>query len=122
MQYDAAASGGGSVRGAANFFRRTPPVHLLNLRPTHPPADFFFFWFFFVRFRAFLGKGSSKTPYKYSKTFLPYEKKSTKISLSAFPRLFLFIAVSGVSQRWDFKNTTKTFCKKNRVEKFLQKI
>ena len=42
-----------------------PPVHLLNLRPTHPPSDFFFSWLFFlVRFWAFLSKGSSKTRFK----------------------------------------------------------
>jgi hypothetical protein len=34
-------------------------------------------------------------------------KKSTKISMSVLPRLFCFIAFAGVSQRWEFKNTTK---------------
>jgi hypothetical protein len=37
-----------------------PPVHLLNLRPTHPPSDFFFLTFSLVRFWAFLGKGVQK--------------------------------------------------------------
>jgi hypothetical protein len=32
--------------------------------------------------------------------------------------LFVF---SGVSQRWEFKNTTKNVLQKNRIEKFLQK-
>jgi hypothetical protein len=45
--------------------------------------------------------------------------------MSLFPRLFCFIAVSGVSQRWELKKYyknyyKKTFCKINRVEKFLQ--
>jgi hypothetical protein len=81
--------------------------------------------FFLVRFWAFLGEGSSKTPLKYfgkksvSKTF---PKISTKISMSVFPRLFLFFAFSGVFQRREFKDTTKNVLQKNRVEKFLQKI
>jgi hypothetical protein len=43
-----------------------------------------------------------------SKTF---PKKSTEISMSVFPRLFFCLAFPGVSQRWEFKNTTKTFYK-----------
>jgi hypothetical protein len=38
-----------------------------------------------------------------------------------FLNFFGFIAFSGVFQRWELKNTTKKR-KKNRVEKFLQKI
>jgi hypothetical protein len=42
--------------------------------------------------------------------------------MSVFLRLYFgFIAFSGVSQRWEFKNTTKNVLQKNRVEKFLQK-
>jgi hypothetical protein len=36
-----------------------------------------------------------------------FSNKSTKNSMAVFPRLFCFIAVSGVSPRWEFKNTTK---------------
>jgi hypothetical protein len=32
--------------------------------------------------------------------------------MSGFPRLFCFIAFSGVSQRWQIKKIQKTFCKK----------
>jgi hypothetical protein len=56
-------------RGASKKKSTDPPVHLLNLRPTHPPPDFFFLDFFLVRFWAFLGKGSSETP-QTTKTFL----------------------------------------------------
>jgi hypothetical protein len=38
------------TRGRQNKIRRTPPVHLLNRRPTHPPSDFFFLGFFFSTF------------------------------------------------------------------------
>jgi hypothetical protein len=69
----------------------------------------------------FLGKGSSKTPYKYfCKKSMP--KNSTKLSMSAFPRLFCFIAVSGVSQRWELKNTTKSFTKKIVSKGFYKKF
>jgi hypothetical protein len=54
-----------------------------------------------------------------SKTF---PKISTKISMPVFLDFFCFIAFSNVSQRWEFKNTTKNVFQKNRVEKFLQKI
>jgi hypothetical protein len=48
-----------------------------------------------------------------SKTFS--KKNDKKIDVG-------FIAFSGVSQRWEFKNTTKKrFLSKNRAEKFLQK-
>jgi hypothetical protein len=104
-------------RGAAKTKSTDPPVHLLNPRPTHPPSDL-------VRFWAFLGKGSSKTPQTYlykksmSKTF---PKKSTNISMSVFSRLF-FIAFSGVSQRWEFKSTTKNVLQKKSCRKVCTKI
>jgi hypothetical protein len=57
------------TRGAGKKQSTDPPVHLLNLRPTHPPSDFFFFLtFFLVRFWAFLGKGSSIQKHHNSKT------------------------------------------------------
>jgi hypothetical protein len=37
--------------------------------------------------------------------------------MSVFPRRFCFIAFPGVSQRWEFKNTTKNVLQNNRVEK-----
>jgi hypothetical protein len=56
-----------------------------------------------------------------SKTF-PFPKKDAQNFDAVFPRLFFcFIAFSGVSQRREFKNTTKKRFEKNRVEKFLPK-
>jgi hypothetical protein len=102
------------LRGAAQ--KNDGPPRTFAKSQTHPPADFFFPWHFvLVRFRAFLGKGSSKTPYKYfckksmSKTFP--EKNRQKFRCQFFLDLFRFIAVSGVSQRWEFKNTTFFFAK-----------
>jgi hypothetical protein len=45
-----------------------------------------------------------------------------KISMSVFPRLFLFYRVFGCFLAMGFKSTTKNVLQKNRVEKFLQKI
>jgi hypothetical protein len=47
---------------AKNINKSTdPPVHLLNLRPTYPPSDFFFRPFFLVRFWAcFSARGVQK--------------------------------------------------------------
>jgi hypothetical protein len=106
--------------------RRTPPVHLLNLRPTHPPSELFFLDFFLARFWAFLGKGSSKTPYKYfckksmSKTF---PKISTKISMSVFPRLFWFHRVFGCFSAMGVqKHYKKRFAKKIVSKSFYKKF
>jgi hypothetical protein len=41
--------------------------------------------------------------------------------MSVFTRFFCVIAFSGVSQRWEFKSTTKKVLQKNRVEKFYKK-
>jgi hypothetical protein len=83
-------------------------VHLISPRPTHPPADFFL-----VSFWAFLGKRqrefkNTKKTYAYKKSMSKTSsEKSTTISVSGFPRFFGFIAFLGVSQRWEFKSTTK---------------
>jgi hypothetical protein len=72
------------TRGAGKNKSTDPPVHLLNLRPTHPPPDFFFSWhFFLVRFWAFLGKGSSKTPQKYL-----YKRTMSKKKIKNFDKNF----------------------------------
>jgi hypothetical protein len=85
--------------------------------------------FFFSTFSGVSRQGEFKNTTHHGHIFAkspcrkPFPKKSTKISMSVFPRLFFcFIAFSGVSQRWEFKNTTKNVLQKNRVEKFLQKI
>jgi hypothetical protein len=56
---------------------------LLNLRPTHPPTDFFSLGFFLVRFWAFLGKESPKTPLKYF-----YKKSMSKTKIKHFDNNF----------------------------------
>jgi hypothetical protein len=67
---------------------------------------------------------SSKTPSTYfckksrSKAFPKKIGKNFDVRFSS--TFFCFIAFSGVSQRWEFKNTQKTFYKKHRVEKFTK--
>jgi hypothetical protein len=82
-----------------------------------------FSWLFvLVRFWAFLSKGSSKIPLKYC----PYPYVFKKSMSKAFSETIdqknnvSFIAFSGVSQRREFKNTTKNVLQNDRVEKFLQ--
>jgi hypothetical protein len=110
---------GDEDEGAAKKFDG-PPVHLLNPRPTHHPT-FFSLIFFEVSFWAFLGKVITKTPHiffcKKSMSKAP-PKKSTHVSMSVFPRLFRVFLSDGNSS----KTLQKTFYKKNRVEKLLQKI
>jgi hypothetical protein len=90
--------GGTSVRRTLkqNKKRRTP-VHLLNPRRDPPTRRLFFL----LRFGAFLGKGSSKTPLKYfckksmSKTFSNQIDKNYDVSFSS--SFFCVIAFSGFS-------------------------
>jgi hypothetical protein len=51
-----------------------------------------------------------KNPGKINKTF--------DVSFSSI--FFGFIAFSGASQRWEFKNTTKNVLQENRVGKFVE--
>jgi hypothetical protein len=90
-------------------------VHVLNLKPTHPPAGFKK-----ERKNSVFGRFSARGVQKHHKTVFTkspcrkrFPKKSTKISMSVFPRLFLFYRGFGCSQRWEFKNTTKAFKKKS---------
>jgi hypothetical protein len=46
--------------GPAKKKSTDPPVHLLNLRPTHPPPDFFFLTFFFSAFLGVSRQGEFK--------------------------------------------------------------
>jgi hypothetical protein len=110
-------------RGAAKTKSTGPSIHLLNPSPTRPPADFLFLGFYFiVRFWAFLGKGSSKTPYKYfckksmSKTF---SKKVDEHFDGSFSSTF-FVISRFLGDR-SSKTLQKSFCQNSRVEKFLQR-
>jgi hypothetical protein len=107
-------------RGAGKKNRRTPPVHLLNPRPTHPPVEFIFLRFCSVRFWTLLGKGSSKTPLKHfckkcmSKTFF-----IKTISMSVFLDFF-WVCLSDRSSETPRKTfyqkiVTKIFCKSSRL-------
>jgi hypothetical protein len=93
-------------RGAGKNKSTDPPplpVHLLNPRPTHPPADFFFLIFL----STFLGRFWARGVHKHHKIF----DKNFDVSVSS---TFLVIAFSVVSQRREFKNTTKKVVQKNR--------
>jgi hypothetical protein len=104
-----------------------PCVYVINFRGTNQPQSTIFLGFFLVRFWAFLGEGSSKTRLlkKMQKVHVKNfsrenSQKIDKISMLFFLDFFCFIAFSGASLRWEFKNTTKNVLQNNRVEKFLQ--
>jgi hypothetical protein len=116
------------MRGAGQKKSTDPPVNLLSInpRPTHPPPSGLFspLAFLLVRFWAFLGKGSSKTPYKYflQKVDVDVEnffQKNRQKFRSVFD-FFCFVAFSGVSQRREFKNTTKNVSQKNVSKSFAK--
>jgi hypothetical protein len=106
-----------NVEGPPKKNRRTPRT--LTKSPTHPPTIrlFFFLDFFLVRFWAFLGKGSSKTPQKYfckksmSKTFSKISTKNFDDSFSS--TFFLFYRVFGCFSAMGVqKHNKKRFTKK----------
>jgi hypothetical protein len=101
----------------------TPPPSTIAKSQTHPPA----IRLFLVRFGAFLGKGGSKTPlnYYYKKVhvenFSQTPKKTTKIPMPVFLDFFVLSRFRVFLSDGVQKHYKKTFCKKNRVEKLLQK-
>ena len=111
--------------GPAKKKSTDPPVHFLNLRPTHPPSDFFFLTFFFSTFLGVSRQGEFKNTIK---IFLQkvhvenfFQNFDKKFRCQFFLDFFCFIAFSGVSQRWEFKNTTKNVLQKKSCRKVFTK-
>jgi hypothetical protein len=110
------------TEGPAKKNRRAP-----HPPTTHPPADLLFplenWKGLLVRFGAFLGKGSTKAPYiifANSPCQKLFPTKSTKISMSVFPRFFLFYRVFRCFPAMGVQKHHETRFEKNRVERFLQ--
>jgi hypothetical protein len=102
-----------------------PPRTFAKSQTHLPTIQLFFLIFFksvFGRFLASMARGVYKNIFAKRPRRQLFPKKTTKISMSVFPRFFYFIAFSGVSQRWKLKKTTTNVLQKNRVERFLQKI
>jgi hypothetical protein len=104
------------------------PPRAFTKSQTHPPTPptFFFLTFYLVRFWAFLGKGSSKTPLKY------FCKKSMS---KTFPKILIFFfdvsfsSIFFVLSRFrvflsdgSSKTLQKTFCKKIVSKSFYKKF
>jgi hypothetical protein len=79
-----------------------------------------------VRFRAFLGKGSSEfkntTQIFLQKVYIEniFQKKRQSFDVS-FPLGFFFYRGFGVSQRWEFKPTTKNVLQNKSCRKLFTK-
>jgi hypothetical protein len=97
----------------------SPPPGRSAISGTYLPTEFLFLIRFLVRAGAFFGKGRSKThqPCFCKESMSKYfQKENDKFFNVSFSSVFCFIALLGVSHRWEFENTTK-----NRVEKLVQK-
>jgi hypothetical protein len=103
---------------------------LPNPKPIHPPPDFFFLDFFLVRFWAFLGEGSSKTP-QTTKMFLQkvnvenFSQNNRNFFDVSFSSTFLFYRVFGCFstigvQKHYKKRFTKKIVSKSFYKKFDQ--
>jgi hypothetical protein len=92
-----------------------PPVHLLDLRPTHPPSAFFFLIFFLSTFLGVSRQGEFKNTIKIFgqkvrvKNFSQNFDKNFDVSFSS---TFLFYRVFGCFLAMGVQNATKKFCKK----------
>jgi hypothetical protein len=108
-------------------------VYFPNPIPTHPPTDFFFYvqdLFVCLSFRRYSVRRVPKhhKPWHSFLQKVHVEKVSqknqdlTNKNLNArCPSICCcFVKFWSVSRRWEFKNTTKNFVPKARVEKFLQ--
>jgi hypothetical protein len=118
---------GPNPRGAAKNKSTDPPVHLLNSRPTHPPSDFFFFTFFWGTFLGVSRQAEFKNTTKmclqkvHAENFV--QNNRPKFRCQFFLDFFLFYRVFGCFEAMGVqRHYKKTFYKKNRVEKFLQKF
>jgi hypothetical protein len=93
-------------RGAGQKKSTDPPVYLLNLRPTHPPSDFFFLDFFLVRFfntiKIFLQKVHVEKKSKYFDKNFDVSFPSTFFVLSRF-RVFFSDGSSKALQKTFYK-------------------
>jgi hypothetical protein len=107
------------VRGAANNKMNGHPVHLLNPRPSQPPAELFL-EYVFGRFSATRGvQKRHKNVFTKSPGQNIFTQKSIKFSMSVFPRFFLFYRGFGCFSAMGVqKYYKKRFYKKHRVEKF----
>jgi hypothetical protein len=108
------------LRGAAkNKSTDPPPVHLLHLRPTNPPSDFFSLGFFFSTFLGVSRQGEFKNTIK-----MFWQK--ARVRVENFPQNFdqtfgvIFSSTSVVLSRFrvlfsdgSSKALQKTFCKKS---------
>jgi hypothetical protein len=127
-------TGGNPLRGAGAGKQKStdPPIHLLNPRPTHPPPAIRFFFPLTFVFSTFLGvsrQGEFKNSIKIFLQKVHVENKSkisTKISMSVFPRLFMFYRVFGCFsamgvQKHYKKRFTKKIVSKSFYKTFDQK-
>jgi hypothetical protein len=87
-----------------------------------------FFWGAFLGVSRFSARGVQIVQKHHTNIFAKspcrklFPKKSTKILMSVVTRLFFwFIAFSGVSQRWEFKNTQKNVLQKTSCRKVFTK-
>jgi hypothetical protein len=102
-----------------------PPRTFAKSQTPHPPSDFFFLDFLFS---TFLGVSRQEEFKNTIKIFLQkvhvenFFQKVDKISMSVFPRLFLFYRIFGCFSAMGVQKHHKNVLQKNRVEKFLRKI
>jgi hypothetical protein len=103
--------------GPPKQIRRTPPVHLLNPRPTHPPAEFVSLGFFLSTFSGVSRQGEFKNT---TKIFLQkalvenFFRKNRQIFDVSFSSTFFVLSrfrAMGVQKHYK-KRFTKKSCRK----------
>jgi hypothetical protein len=124
-------------RGRGALKKKLTDLGVCSINSDEPtnPKIFCFLTFVLVRFWAFLSKGSSKTRLKKLQTAKspcrkPFPRKFSenrqKLRCQFFLNFFgfiklTFIAFSGVTWRWEFKNTTKNVLQKTSCRKVFTK-
>jgi hypothetical protein len=113
-------------RGAGKKNSTDPPVHLLNLRPTHPPPDFFFLDICFSEFLGVSRQGEFKNTTKIFLQKVHVKKKIKKFDknfdVSFSSTFFLLSRFRFLFSDGSSKTLQKTFYNKIVSKRFLQKI
>jgi hypothetical protein len=109
------------------FFSRHTPRAFAESKTHQPTIRLFFSWLFFSAFLGVSRQGEFKSK-NTTQIFLQkfhvenenlFQKNRQEFRCQFFLDLFGFIAFSGVSQRWEFKNTTKNVLYKSHFFSFF---
>jgi hypothetical protein len=125
MVWPTAHRGGEHGPRGAKTKSTDPPVHLLNLRPTHPPSDFFFLDFFLYVFQRFSAREVQKHhEHVFAKVLVENFSQNfdKKIDVSFSSTFYVLSRFRVFFSDGSSKTQQKMFCKKIVSKSFYKKF